>query len=854
MKTIVKKSLPFLLVLLVIGGLVFTLVQSYTPKTPLFSELTADEYGRWETADEFAQDSSMLGIAPMKTAAEKDDTALLYNEKTAELAVKTPEGIIWYTSPQNRLSLNSAGLDRYSSTVLVKTVDKAGAAGEFTSFGDSVKYGQFTAATLPDGLSVTYRLGKAAKISPIPKAMPKERFESILESLSSLEQKTIKTYYGYANYEGEKDSAIRQNLESKYTNIAKLKAIYTLKASMSAIETKKLEEYLSKASYTIEHKTEDHEAVGLKEEESGKPHVLLTVEYTLQNGKLAAKARISEMKVTKDLSVTGVVLLPFLTTANAENIQAVVPDGSGALADLSAIRQPLTPEYLEPVYGPDYALPQAGKAANKAVVSLPCYGMTNNDGGFLATLQKASATAELYIKARSGQDEIGQVSFLCKTLDQTSVKLSETDTQSVNMYPDFAYTDDAALEITFLPKEKNTYSDIAAAYKEALALPQKNGDKPLLFAELVGAIDSVEPFLGVPKEVIKPLTSFEQAGEILDWLTGNVSDAKLIASYAGMTKGGMKASKPARLNPESKLGGAKGYNSLLEKTSALGVEIYPQIDFEYAYRSAFGLKNRTAKLLTGELSVKTKNNPANYTADEDSFFGYTLKPGQSLDTVTKFLSAKNNLEGRIGVSAMAGDLSSDFQVREGLNRNKAVEYTTQKLAALQENGLSILSLGANAYALPYLTYSVNLPCDSNKHPVLTRSVPFVQMVLSGSVSYSMPLLNSFADPDYYALKAIETGSAVYFQTAAAPSSEVKGTPYDHLYNIHFDVIKNRVSETSRKVTEALKDVTGSSITRHTMLAEGVFKTDYDNGRYVIVNYNRDDVQTDFGLVKGWSYI
>jgi len=860
MKKILFKILPFVIVFAVVFTTVFVLVQSYTPKSPLFSVLDFEEYGSWETFDEFSIEESMLGTDAMKTIAEKDGSQLLFNEKTAEIAVRTADGTVWYSGVQNRLSLSAANTERYSSAVIVKTMDKEGAAGEFTSFGDCVKYGQFTTKNLQNGISVTYRFGKASKVSMIPKAMTKERFEDILSNLTQTEQKYIKTYFGYANYADEKDSSVKKTLEEKYSNIASLKAIYTLKASMSLTETRRLEEYLKKSNYTIEDKQNDHETIGVSEAESIKPHLLLTVNYTLSDGKLNVRAEISKMKATKDLLVTEICLLPFINTQDgALSSKALVSDGSGAVADLSTVRQPLTPEYNEPVYGADYALPQDGKSALKEQISLPCYGLFNDSGAFLAVIKSADKTAGIHVKARCAQEEIGQVSAIFKTLDYAQVKLSETDTQTVNVYSDFSYKDDAELLFTFLPKDKNTYSDIALAYKNNLNLSQRAENKSSLVVHFVGAIDDIEPAFGIPREVIKPLTTFEQAADILESLAKETKKGTLAAEYSGMVKGGLKASAANRLTYEAKLGGKKGFESLTKKADELDVLFYPQIDFDYTGRDSafdgFKVKRDTAKLLTGEVAFKTKNNPANYTTDEKSAFAYLLNSQKSFEILKKFLSSsKDELGGRISVSAMAAELSSDFKSRKGTGRTESAEYTKKKLEALRESKISVMSTGANVYALPYLSYSTGLACDSNSHPVFSFSVPFLQMVLSGSVNYTMPLLNLFADEDYYALKAIETGSAVYVKTIAAPNSAVKGTKYADMYNVSFENIKESVLRVNKKVSQALESVFESSITGHTKLSEGVFKTNYQNKKYIIVNYNQKEVNTGFGTVSGHGYL
>ena len=46
---------------------------------------------------------------------------------------------------------------------------------------------------------------------------------------------------------------------------------------------------------------------------------------------------------------------------------------------------------------------------------------------------------------------------------------------------------------------------------------------------------------------------------------------------------------------------------------------------------------------------------------------------------------------------------------------------------------------------------------------------------------------------------------------------------------------------------ALSKVKGTAITRHDVIAEGVYRTTYDNGRQIYVNYNGENYVTETGL-------
>ena len=56
-----------------------------------------------------------------------------------EIAVKTADGTVWFSNPQNRLDLNASSLGRYSSPLLVTAIDSAETSKQMNAFDDSVK-------------------------------------------------------------------------------------------------------------------------------------------------------------------------------------------------------------------------------------------------------------------------------------------------------------------------------------------------------------------------------------------------------------------------------------------------------------------------------------------------------------------------------------------------------------------------------------------------------------------------------------------------------------------------------------------------------------------------------------------
>ena len=157
--------------------------------------------------------------------------------------------------------------------------------------------------------------------------------------------------------------------------------------------------------------------------------------------------------------------------------------------------------------------------------------------------------------------------------------------------------------------------------------------------------------------------------------------------------------------------------------------------------------------------------------------------------------------------------------------------------------------GGNAYALPYLTDLTNAPLSNSGYKLEDESVPFYQMVIRGFIDYTgTPYnLSTYTSRKQYVLKCLEYGSNVYFKWIYGPNYLVKDTEYDYMYSVNVEQWIDQAKDIYHEVNGVLKKVHNKRISNHEKVSEGVYKTTYENGVYVIVNYNRSEVTLDDGM-------
>jgi len=158
------------------------------------------------------------------------------------------------------------------------------------------------------------------------------------------------------------------------------------------------------------------------------------------------------------------------------------------------------------------------------------------------------------------------------------------------------------------------------------------------------------------------------------------------------------------------------------------------------------------------------------------------------------------------------------------------------LRRLTDRSIRVLSQGVNDYAFSQVTDVVELDTYSAEYTITDYAVPFLQMVVSGSLDYAGAAFN-YDDANTNFLKALETGSLLYVDLMYADNSVLKhkenlDTYYTSCYRHWIDAF----SEAYGKLSAIYEKVGGRVITGHCRLADKVYSTTYESGKRILVNY------------------
>lgn len=840
------------------------MLASCSAQRTYFEELDQQAVSQWPIHPVSTFTADDVGIERMRKVAEDADLELYFNDKTTDVAVKTKSsGEVWYSNPPERFAGHNA--EQISPQLELTSYVSGESLKVWNNFTDAVQYKQFEAEDIDNGIEVTYLFGKLSTPNLAPPALTEQRMQELSGMWGEDENRLISRLYSRMELANLKSEQQKNDLKAKFSLLAdEQQVIYTRKARLTKLESDKLEAALQSAGYTAEDRDADIATVGYTEEESSKTHISLPVQYVLDHGAFVARVMMDEVMTTADVKLFDVSVLKYFgaAPAGAEGF-ALLPDGSGGMMQFDKLKSPLLPAYAERVYGKDFGVLDPVQEAGKHNVFIPVYGVSNGKAGFIGVVEEGDVYAEIRADAARQEGGYSYVYPAFRLLELQKGSIDEAPESEVNLYAPFAVRDTLSVRFLFLDQGKSGYADMANAYKTYLVqqgtLPAADNSHAAvpLVSNMIGAIDDIASIAGIPSEIIKPLTTFQQAKQHIEALIHETPHNELIVTYSAWRKGGAKHYIEQDADAEPKLGGSRGLQQLQKFAVDQQIRLFMDADFQYVYRDkffdGFSSSSDAAKHISGELAYKPNYSIAHYNMT-DRLSGYMLNPGKVAEVVESFIAdaAKLHIDA-IALTSMGTDLYSSFPSAGYVTRARAMEEIVKSAQQIRDAGITIASRGANQYILPYSDYVFGIPMQTNPHPLIDRSVPFLQIVLSGRVKYTTEPVNYEPDMEFITLKAIETGSALYFDSIAASNEATKETEYSYLYAVNFDHIVGEVLEANRQVTEALEPVYGLEIIDHRQIDPGVYITTYADGTSMIVNYNYEDRSTPYGLLEQRSY-
>lgn len=760
----------------------------------------------------------------------------LYLEEDMAVRVEDASGTVWSTNGLSHDGKTTSGqfvVSYYTANAAYSYMD---------SQTDSVDKDQ-AQAFLEDGvLYVQYQVGNYGKtVEAVPQYITNSRFQEMFaEKLDGDSLAEMEEYYKY--YKDDDAWRIRSKGRNNFERILV---------------------FMEMVGYTDEDLVRDNADGGIQVDVSAKPWFTVVLAYELTENGLSVSVPAERIEFSKEYPLYQIELLPhFGKLEQDQDGYVLLPDGSGALMEFTTdydSRQ----EYTIPIYGLDWAVASDTLSTGQyqyEFASLPVFGMKDGTDAYLAVIEGGQSRTTLHFHQAGAYMNRNAVYPAFRMVNKDSVYLSGSDNSSkVILFESSLSEETCSVHYYFLP-DGSGYEQMAIRYRQMLqeegALEQLDETDVSLLVETICGVMSNKNFLGISYEGITAASSYNQVRSLAqDLLDSGVESLDL--KLMGWFNDGIYHDYAGNVKLNSVLGGKSDWQSLLAYAEEAGVGLYPDVDFQRVEAMDWGF------IPTMDSSLRLDSNEAKFSIlsrallleKEDIGLTpsnlYLLSPTNFQDVAQKFLKDFNAI-GTQGLSLRSTRAYSDFNSRNMISRPEAVELLAEQLELLGEKRDLLIENGAR-YTFEYTQKMSGVPSDSSHYRVANETVPFLQMVLHGSMKlYSCPI-NLASNSEDAVLRAIEYGMLPNFQVTYEPSSVLKNSEYTDNYASGYESWREDILRAYTMVHDSLEGLMDQAIIGYAQVADQVYATTYENGDVVYVNYSQSDVTVNGVTVPARGY-
>lgn len=587
--------------------------------------------------------------------------------------------------------------------------------------------------------------------------------------------------------------------------------------------------------------------------------IRFVAELVLKDGGLIVRIPEEGVQDGKESAIVSLKVMPLFGAAlQGENGYMVVPDGSGALIDFSKLHnQASNSGYSKWIYGMDKTFdPLNGFSASKDI-AIPVLGIVKPGGGYIQTLIEGTADAKITINPPG----IRKIPYfrggfeLVFRKDYGTSYSDSWESSVVKQVERNRISSDRLIRFDFVAGEDTTYADLAVRASEVLFGESSDADIEQQLAPLIQIFLGVESRGDSYSKRLETMTTFAEAQTIMETLK-KAGIANFGAELKGWYNHGYYGRLPERFPVEKAFGGEKGLSELLQWAGGNNIPTALEDNYVDVYRKEKdGVKLRTETVRRPD-SRQFIHYPSSTTGwYRRSTPWYKLSPHV---VERDYLQQDLKKLASIGVTSvnmrhLGEQLGSDYNSRQPLRRWEVQQHYENWLVQAKDKLGSVGVYYGNAYAAANADRVLDIPLYASADFLFDETVPLLQMVYHGRVPYFSSALNRSDDARLELLKAIEYGAIPSFELTYRNTTDLRYTNYDLLFSSQYETWLPQVLDAYQAWEEALQPAAGLRITRHEKVTDGVFRTTYEDGTQVWVNYNEHMITREGVTIEGLGF-
>lgn len=576
---------------------------------------------------------------------------------------------------------------------------------------------------------------------------------------------------------------------------------------------------------------------------------------TLHENKLTFEVIENSLTETGDYRIKSLAFMPYFGSVFENEIEGwfLLPDGPGALMRFQKPGSYIA-GFDKKVYGPDLAIDQLGEAqslnANRpddyvvpaSQVLMPVYGIAHGtrQNGLLSVIENGQEYASL-VATPAGLGNTRYNSIMVRFEYRQKFGQVTNRSGSSSLIPQEkmnVLTPRQSFHV--LPGERSSYDQMAVYYRslltEAGVLSSMSSDQMTLRLETLGA-DVKQTSWWKKWQVF---TTIRDVEDMVDELQIEGIDAITVV-LRNYTRGNI---------PGQALNGSVGTRDelveLQEILQDLGGHLALYLDPLRANADQISLRLQAAHNMSRRpIQVVRNNFDAMY---PETFFYRTEKATSKAREHLERFSQWDMAVDQLG-SRLYGDFTSG---REHTRTENMAQFLDLVDALAKESRFALYSPNQLMWPFAHSFYDVSLV--NGQYLYETDTVPFLPIVLKGSLALYAPTLNTTSFSQDRILRMVEYGTYPSFIVTKTESWELTDTPLEDLYSTSFADWKDYMATTYLYMKDALKHVEGQRITAHRALDLGRVQVEYENGISILINYTDDSWESSDGVVSPHDYL
>ncbi len=796
---------------------------------------------------------------------EKGDVRLTFDTATTHFTVTDLRKNVTYSSvPSGEgAGFSEEAANRMGSELTVTYYEERSNAMFMYSDANSVAFGNFEVKHKGDAIRVYYDLSLSAEKIFVPQVLDAKTYEE--DVLGAIEDPNVaRRLSRYYTLYDKKDPADDFGEQKKLYPQLEKTPLYILSSSVNDVEKEEISDYIKEAGYSEGEYAELLEKLKIEgieaEAEAG---FTVPVEYSVTDDGFTAKILSDKIvENSGEFKLQTVTLLEYFGSTDAtEKGYYVVPDGSGAIIDLGTKG---TSDFSQSFYGVDESINTAEKTQLTKNLTLPIFGISHENGGILAIVENAAEVGTLNVGTVhnfSPRNHI-YVDFRYRHMDATDVgELMQIPIY--NLFSKHILRIAPTVRYVLLGADEANYTAMADYYRNYLinneSIKENKTEGSPVYLNFLCSIRKDATFVGIPyekkivlstlKDIIKTVKDLREEG------IENINVRLL-----GYTENGLAHGVYNRWGLDKKVGSEAELKELKKLVESDGGELYLDADFQYVYIDSkskdFDAADDTAHYLNRALVKNVVHDTVTRQVDNGILKKYLISPTRYVDYAKDYIaSAKKELSFVPSLSyASAGQyLGGDYTAKKDLDRAMSLYLLGNALKGADKNAKLMFENG-NAYVLPFASAILNVPLFSSRFDLESGDIPLYQMVAHGLVPYAGTAQNLAVNPAENYLRSVEYGAALSYTLITGENDLLVNTDYEsRFYSVSIDSVKEKILTQYSEAGEYLNSVANAKITGNFAVAADVYKTAYDNGRSVLVNYGSKDAEVDGVKIPAGSF-